>query len=101
MRPLVIASEDTVLGFSFAGVEGKIVRTAEETQQAFEQAMQTPDIGILIITEPIAQMIRAKIDNWIVSGRQPLIIEIPDEHGPLKGRRTAREFVKSAIGVKF
>jgi V/A-type H+-transporting ATPase subunit F len=101
MKTLVIADEDTVIGFSLAGVQGIIVTTEEEIRQAFEQAIQAEEIGILLITERSAQMIREKIDNWIIGGRQPLIVEIPDSQGPLEGRRTPHEFVKSAIGVKF
>jgi V/A-type H+-transporting ATPase subunit F len=101
MKTLVIADEDTVIGFSLAGVQGVIVTTAEETHNAFEQATQMNDVGILLLTERVAQMIREKVDNWIIGGGQPLIIEIPDSQGPLEGRRTPHEFVKSAIGVKF
>ncbi len=101
MKSFVIADEDTVLGFSLAGVQGIIVTTAEETHDAFDRATQVDDIGIMLITERVAQMIREKVDSWIIGGRQPLIVEIPDSRGPLEGRRTPHEFVKSAIGVKF
>lgn len=101
MKTLVIADEDTVIGFSLAGVQGVIVTTAEEIRKAFDQVTQMNDIGILLLTERVAQMIREKVDNWIIGGSQPLIVEIPDSQGPLEGRRTPHEFVKSAIGVKF
>jgi V/A-type H+-transporting ATPase subunit F len=101
MKTVVIADEDTVIGFSLAGVQGIVVTTAEETRQAFDLATQTAEMAILLITERVAQMIRAKVDNWILGGRQPLIVEIPDSQGPLEGKRTPHEFVKSAIGVKF
>jgi V/A-type H+-transporting ATPase subunit F len=101
MKTVVIADEDTVIGFSLAGVQGVIVTTAEETRKAFDRVTQTKDAGILLITERVAQMIREKVDNWIIGGGQPLIVEIPDSQGSLEGRRTPHEFVKSAIGVKF
>ena len=101
MKTLVIADEDTAIGFSLTGVQGIIVTTEEETRKAFDQATKMDDVGILLITERVAQMIRDKVDNWIIGGGQPLIVEIPDNQGPLEGRRTPHEFVKSAIGVKF
>jgi len=101
MKTIVIADEDTVIGFSLAGVPGKIVATATEASNAFEQVTQTADVGILLITERVAQLIREKVDHWIIGGGQPLIVEIPDSQGPLENRRTPHEFVKSAIGVKF
>lgn len=101
MKIIVIADEDTVLGFSLAGVQGMIVKTEEEIRKAFEHVTRQENVGILLLTERIAQSIRAAVDTWILQGGQPLIVEIPDSHGPLEGRRTPHEFVKSAIGVKF
>ena len=92
---------DTYPHISLAGVQGIIVTTKEETRNAFDQATQTDDVGILLITERVAQMIREKVDKWIIGGGQPLVVEIPDSQGPLEERRTPHKFVKSAIGVKF
>lgn len=101
MRTIVIADEDTVLGFSLAGVQGIIVSTEEETRKTFEQVTRQEDIGIVVITERVAQHIRDAVDKWVVGGGRPLLVEIPDSQGPQEGRRTPHEFVKSAIGVKF
>ena len=101
MRTMVIADEDTVLGFSLAGVQGIIVTTEEETRTAFEQVTRQKDIGIVVITERVAQHVREAVDKWVIAGGQPLIVEIPDSQGPQENRRTPHEFVKSAIGVKF
>lgn len=101
MKTIVLADEDTVLGFSLAGVQGIIVNTEEEIRKAFEEVTHQDDAGIVLITERVAQKIRETIDNWIIGGGQPLLVEIPDSQGPLEGRRTPHEFVKSAIGVKF
>ncbi|PID58648.1 hypothetical protein CSB45_03640 [candidate division KSB3 bacterium] len=101
MRTIVIADEDTVLGFSLAGVQGVIVSTQEEIRTAFERATRRDDVGIVVLTERIAQHIREAVDNWVIGGGRPLIVEIPDHQGPMADRRTPHEFVKSAIGVKF
>lgn len=101
MKTIVIADEDTVLGFSLAGVQGIVVSTEEEIRAAFEKVIHSGDVGILLITERIAATIRETVDKWIIAGGQPLVVEIPDSQGPLEGRRTPHEFVKSAIGVKF
>ena len=101
MKIAVIADEETVLGFSLAGVQGIPVTTREETFRAFEQTTQADDMGILLMTERVAQLIRDTVDKWIIGGGRPLVVEIPDSQGPLEDRRTPHEFVKSAIGVKF
>ena len=101
MKTVVIADEDTVLGFSLAGVQGMIVTSEEEIRAAFAKATHLEDVGILLITERVAEVIRETVDRWIIGGGHPLLVEIPDSQGPLPGRRTPHEFVKSAIGVKF
>ncbi len=101
MRTVVIADEDTVLGFSLVGVQGIVVNADGEIRTAFEKVIHSEGVGILIITERVAVKIRETIDKWIIGGGQPLVVEIPDSQGPLEGRRTPHEFVKSAIGVKF
>ncbi len=101
MKTVLIADEDTVLGFSLAGVPGIIATTEGEIRQAFEEVIRRDDVAILLITERIVNVIRETVDNWIIGGGQPLVVEIPDSQGPLEGRRTPHEFVKSAIGVKF
>lgn len=101
MKTMVIADEETVLGFSLTGVEGIIVKPDDDVRAAFEKAVHTDDVGILLITERVAAVIRDIIDKWIIAGGKPLVVEIPDNTGPLEGRRTPHEFVKSAIGVKF
>ncbi len=101
MKTMVIADEDTVLGFSLAGVEGIIVRQEDDIRGAFEKAVRTDGVGILLITERVAAVIRDTVDKWIIAGGKPLVVEIPDSEGPMEERRTPHEFVKSAIGVKF
>ena len=101
MKPFVIADEDTVLGFALAGVQGVVATSEGDIRTAFEAVVKRQDVGIVFITERVAQQIRALIDKWIMQGGQPLFVEIPDSHGPVEGRRTPHEFVKSAIGVSF
>ncbi|PIE33388.1 Vacuolar H+transporting two-sector ATPase F subunit [candidate division KSB3 bacterium] len=101
MKTIIIADEDTVLGFSLAGVQGIVVKTKDDIRHAFEEVTHQDDVGILLMTERITNEIRDTVDAWIIGGGQPLIVEIPDSQGPLKERRTPHEFVKSAIGVKF
>ena len=81
MKTIVIADEDTVLGFSLTGVQGIIVNTEEEIRKAFEKAIHLEDLGILLITEQVAEVIRETVDKWIIGGGQPLLVEIPDSRG--------------------
>ena len=58
-----------------------------------------PDTGIIVITERMAAGIRDEIDKFSFGRSFPLIIEIPDRTGPLAGRVSIRQMVRSAVGI--
>ena len=101
MRYYIIGDEDAVLGFGLVGVEGKAVQNTEQAQEAFSTVLKQSDIGIIIITERIADLIRPHVDRFIFTRNFPLIVEIPDRLGPLEGKPGIREMVNQAIGIKL
>ena len=101
MKYFIIGDEDTVLGFGMVGVDGAIVRTADEARIAIKNAINDSSIGIIIITERIANFIRETVDRYIFTLSFPLIVEIPDRTGPMKGRKNIRDAVNTAIGIKL
>ena len=101
MRYYIIGDEDAVLGFGLVGVEGKAVRNVEQAQEAFTTVLDQSDIGIIIITERVADLIRPQVDRFIFTRNFPLIVEIPDRLGPLEGKPRIREMVNQAIGIKL
>lgn len=100
MKFFVIGDEDTVLGFRLVGVQGRAVKTALESREALKVATSTPDVGIIIITERIAQHIREDVDKYIYETTTPLVIEIPDREGPLPERKTVPELIREAVGIR-
>jgi len=101
LKYFIIGDEDTVLGFGMVGVDGTIVRTADEARIAIKNAINDRSIGIIIITERIANFIRETVDRYIFTLSFPLIVEIPDRTGPMKGRKNIRDAVNTAIGIKL
>ncbi len=95
----VIGDEDTVLGFGMAGVAGRVARKAEEASAAFREALSSSEIGIVVITEETADLIRPEIEAYMFADRFPLVVEIPDRKGSLPGRPGIREMANAAIGV--
>jgi len=101
MRYFIIGDEDAVLGFGLVGVHGLAASTPEEAQRAFDLALQDREVGILIITERAAELIRPKVDRYVFTQSFPLIVEVPDRLGPVAGRAGIREMVNQAIGIKL
>ncbi len=101
MKYFVIGGEDAVLGFGMVGVEGRTVRSVEEADAAFAEALGNKKIGIIIICEPAANLIRKKVDRYVFSRSFPLIVEVPDRDGPEEGRPELRDLVNRAIGINL
>ena len=101
MKYFIIGDEDSVLGFGMVGVEGRVAETAADAEAAFRGALEVKDIGIIVVTERAAELIRRVLDPYVLSRRFPLVVEIPDRGGPLPGRKSIREMVTEAIGIKL
>jgi len=96
---LVIADEDTVLGFACAGVPGIAVASRAEALAALRQA-RTRHAGVVIFTEEVADMVREEVEALRFGEELPLAVEIPGPQGPRPGRRTLADVIRAAVGVK-
>ncbi|MBN1525931.1 MAG: V-type ATP synthase subunit F [Spirochaetales bacterium] len=101
MQYYIIGDEDAVLGFGMVGVKGRSVETAEQADSAFRGAIGDSSIGIVIITERAADLIRPQVNQYLFREKFPLIVEIPDRTGPVEGRSDIRKMVNEAIGIKL
>ena len=100
MRYHVIGDEDTVLGFRFAGIRGQVAETAEAARAALGEACDRRDVGIVIITDVIADQIREEVNRIRFSLALPLVVEVPGPGGPSPERRDLLELIHEAVGVK-
>lgn len=101
MKFFCIADEDTLRGFRLAGVDGRVVATADESRQAIEDALRLPDCGIVIITTAAADSARDMVDAIRLERDCPLIIEIPAAAGKRAESRGLRSFVQEAVGIRL
>lgn len=101
MKALVIGHQEAVLGFSLVGVHGQAVTTVEEANQALDDALSAPDVGIVLVTEDIADLIQARMDQLKLRSTVPLVVEIPGPEGPRPDRPSLSEVIKRAVGVKI
>jgi V/A-type H+-transporting ATPase subunit F len=99
MQFFVIGDESTVAGFGLVGVEGETVETPDEAREALKRAFASPDIGIVVISERVAAGLREDMEKYTFGRSFPLIIEIPDRTGPMPGRVSIRQMVRSAVGI--
>ena len=110
-----IGDSELVTAFRFIGIEGYAVRDAAEAAAVFRRITEgwVEDAGlvlpgtvhgaegcwVLIITEEVAGWIEGLLVDWQLSGRYPLIVEIPGIMGRLPGRKTLVDSIREAIGI--
>ena len=100
MRYYVIGDEDTVLGFRYAGVPGDFVESPDEAKAALERVTRQPDIGILIITDTVADGIREEVNAVRFKHAKPLVVEVPGITGPSDKRQDLLALLREAVGIR-
>ena len=101
--------------FRFIGIEGYAARDPSEAAAIFRRITEgwVEDAGVvlpdavkgaegcrvLILTEETAGWIEELLVNWQLSGRYPLIVEIPGIMGRMPGKKTLVDSIREAIGI--
>lgn len=96
---LISDNIDTSLGMRLAGVEGSVVHDIEKAEESLEHALKDKEIGIILVTERVANMIKEKISEVKLTYKTPLVIEIPDRHGSGRNKDSIANYLRDALGV--
>ena len=101
MKFFCIGDEDTVRGFRLAGIEGQMVSNAAEAAAALERALKRSDLGVLIMADTTAAEIREQVDAVRLDCERPLLVEVAGPLGPVPGRKSLRQLVQEAVGIRI
>jgi len=101
MKVFVIGDEYTTLGFSLVGITGVAVTNREDALRALDEATSDTEIGIILVTEDVASLIRREIDARVLGLRFPLILEVPGIKGPSSERMDIRQVIRKAVGISI
>jgi len=101
MKVFVIGNQEAVLGFSLVGVHGIAVTSASDVNEALDEALSNADNGIVLVTEDVAGLVQARMDQLKLRSTVPLVVEIPGPQGVAADRPSLNEIVLRAIGVKL
>jgi V/A-type H+-transporting ATPase subunit F len=101
MRVLVIGHPEAVLGFSLAGVGGRVATTAAEANEALDEAQASKSLGIVLVTQDVAALIPSRMEQLKLRSTVPLIVEIPSVGGVLDEQPSLGEVVLRAIGIRL
>jgi V/A-type H+-transporting ATPase subunit F len=111
-----IGDAELVTAFRFIGVDGTAASSAETARAAFLRITQSYDVTagtalpslqagaegcrVLILTEEAADWLDEDLTQWQLSGRYPLVVELPGTMGRQPGRKSLVDSIREAVGVR-
>jgi len=98
---LISDNIDTCMGMRLAGIEGVVLHEREEVVAAVRRVVEDPAVGILLITEKLAELCHDVIDDLKLNQKKMLVVEVPDRHGGSRATDALERYVNEAIGVKM
>jgi len=98
---LICDNNDTYVGLRMAGIVGALAHTGPEVESHLDAVVQTGDTAVIIITESLASLCRARIDALKLGAAGPLVVEIPDRKGTKRPPDSITRYIREAIGVKL
>ena len=96
---LISDNSDTLMGMRLAGVPGVIVHTREETLAALSEAMHTEGVAVVLITEKLADLCPAEVQEIKLHTPQPLLVTIPDRHGTSDMTAAISRYLAETVGI--
>ncbi len=84
-----------------AGIDGRAVVGEQEATAALQEAVRHAGVGVVIITDAVVAEIRSQVDAIRLGCEQPLLVEIPGPQGPVADRKSLRQLVQEAVGIRI
>jgi len=91
----------TLTGMRLSGVEGVVVHEREDILKELAKVNEKRDIGILLITELLAERVQLELNEMKLSRSLPIIVEIPDRHGTRRPPDFLTRYIRESIGLKI
>ena len=98
---LISDNTDTLVGMRLAGITGVVLKTREEAVEEFNDCLNNKEIGILILTENIFNLISEEVMEVKLKNTFPLIVEIPDRTGLKRDPNFITNYINESIGINI
>ena len=96
---LISENRDSFLGMQLAGIEGVYLKTKNEIENAFIDALKNKDIGIIFLTEKAYLMMEELVLESKRKYFSPLITVIPDRYGYQRNEGMITRYIKESVGL--
>jgi len=101
MKIAGLLDKDTAIGFRLAGIKDVYI-TNGDILKKWNEITSLDDIGLIFITEKIAEEIRIKLNEFRLRNTIPIVVEIPDKNGRITTHIDyISNLIKKAVGVEI
>ncbi|TAK32737.1 MAG: hypothetical protein EPO21_14710 [Chloroflexota bacterium] len=97
-RIYVLGNADAVLGFSLVGIEGHATIDPADAAAHLEELRWAGDVGLILVTEEVADLLRSQIAELLADPSAPLVLEVPDP-GSVPELGKLADALKRAMGI--
>jgi vacuolar-type H+-ATPase subunit F/Vma7 len=97
----LIGDVDSAAAFALTGIPGFTPNDAAEAKDAFQAALDSPDLLMLIITEGYALDLKDEISQHRLAGAPPMVIEIPENLSGEFSGHSLMDAIRSAVGISI
>lgn len=103
MEVALIGDSATVLGFQLAGIRLTFTPASDpELSEIIRDLTRREDIGLLIITERMAEKVEQKIREVRQENPRLIVVEIPDYRGPVSREADPiQDLLRRALGAQI
>ena len=98
---LISDNTDTLVGMRLAGITGVVLKSRKEALEEFNDCLNNKEIGILILTEKIFDLISEEVMEVKLKKKFPLIVEIPDRTGLKRDANFITKYINESIGINI
>jgi len=100
MRLAALCDNDTAVGMRLAGVNDLFIPN-DNTLDVWNKITERDDIGILFMTEKIAEDLGKYLKEFRIRNNIPIIVEIPDKKGRISDHVDfVSHLIKKAVGIE-
>lgn len=90
---------DTLSGMRLAGIEGRLIKSADELKN-FVSTYNFENVAIILITKKLCQMDKEFVYE-MKKKNMPLVVEVPDADDCEKESDSINGYIRDAMGIKI
>lgn len=98
---LISDNVDTLAAMRMVGIRGVVVHEEDEVRKALQQAVQDPEVGLVLVTSKLYTGFRDIVFDYKLHRKTPLIVEMPDRHKGDNVAEDIKRYIYEVVGIKI